>query len=187
MLRGPGQATGARQLARRQGGRCGFGADESGVSAVEFAIVAAPLLLLLLGVLQVAIVYFANFSLENAVERAARLVRTGQAQSMSASDLKTKVCEGLSAPLTCAGLKLDVRSYSSFAGAAGNLTQPLDSKGNIKSGFSYTPGARGDVMVIRAFYPLDIGALLPEEISLSNMASNKRVLVATAAFRNEPF
>lgn len=42
-------------------------------------------------------------------------------------------------------------------------------------------------MVVRAFYPLDIGALLPEEISLSNMADNNRVLIATAAFRNEPF
>jgi hypothetical protein len=190
MVQGSGQANDARQLARKGPGRRGlrrFGGDVSGVSAVEFALVAGPLLFLLLGVLQVALVYFANFSLENAVERAARLVRTGQAQSYSAADFKSKVCRELTAPLTCSGLRIDVRSYPSFGAAASGLTQPLDSKGNLKKGFSYDPGARGDVMVVRAFYPLDIGALLPREISLSNMAGNNRVLIATAAFRNEPF
>lgn len=164
-----------------------FRQDQSGASALEFALVAAPLLLLLLAVLQVGFVFFANFALEGATERAARLVRTGQAQSFNESQFKTEVCKNLSAPLSCNGLKLDVRKYSSFAAAGSGLTQPLDSKGNIKGGFSYDPGSRSDVMVVRAFYPLDIGAMLPTEISLSNMAGNSRVLVATAAFRNEPF
>jgi Flp pilus assembly protein TadG len=190
MMRGSGQASDAKKLARGCGGRRTlhrFGGDASGTSALEFAIVAAPLLLLLLAVLQMAFVFFANFSLENAVDRAARLVRTGQAQSYSASDFKSKVCQELTAPLTCSALQLDVRSYASFGAAASGLIQPLDADGNVKTNFSYDPGARGDVMVVRAFYPLDIGALLPDEISLSNMAGNDRVLVATAAFRNEPF
>ncbi len=190
MVQGSGQANDAGQLARRRGGRRllrRFGSNASGASALEFAIVATPLLLLLLGVLQVAFVFFANFSLENAVERAARLIRTGQAQSFNSSAFKNEVCKEITAPLTCSGLQLDVRKYTSFGSAAAGLTQPLDSDGNIKNDFSYDPGARGDVMVVRAFYPLDIGALLPEEISLSNMADNNRVLIATAAFRNEPF
>jgi Flp pilus assembly protein TadG len=190
MVRSSGQANDARQLARVSGGRCGlrrFGEDASGTSALEFAIVATPLLLLILGVFQVAFVYFANFTLENAVDRAARLVRTGQAQSFNAAQFKNEVCKMLTAPLSCGGLQLDVRKYSSFGGAASNLTQPLDSSGNVKTSFSYDPGARGDVMVVRAFYTLDIGALLPSEISLSNMSGNNRMLIATAAFRNEPF
>jgi len=190
MAQGAGQANGARQLVRGYGARRAlrrFGGDVSGASALEFAIVATPLILLLLAVLQVAFVYFSNFMLESAVDRAARLVRTGQAQSLNAAQFKNEVCKQLTAPLACGNLQLDVRQYSSFAGAESDLTQPLDSAGNLKSNFSYNPGARGDVMVVRAFYPLDIGALLPSEISLSNMAGNKRMLVATAAFRNEPF
>lgn len=190
MVRVPGQANDTGKPVHGNGGRRGirqFGGDASGASALEFALVATPLLLLLLAVLQVALVYFANFTLESAVERAARLVRTGQAQSFSASQFKTEVCKQLLPPLSCSKLQLDVRKYSSFAGAGSGLTQPLNSKGDLKNDFSYDPGARSDVMVVRAFYPLDIGAMLPEEISLSNMAGNNRVLIATAAFRNEPF
>ena len=180
----PAQTTGglgARRSVRR------FCGDASGASALEFAIVAAPLVLLLLAVLQMAFVYFANFALESAVDRAARLVRTGQAQSLNAANFKTEICKQLSAPLSCGALQLDVRSYPSFADASAGLTSPLDSSGNMKSNFSYDSGNAGDVMVVRAFYPLDIGSLLPDEISLSNMAGNNRLLVATAAFRNEPF
>lgn len=166
---------------------CRFRQDQSGASALEFALVAAPLIFLLLAMLQVGLIFFANFVLEGATEHAARLVRTGQAQKFTEAQFKNEVCKQLAAPLTCNGLKLDVRKYASFGAAGSGLTQPLDSNGNIKSSFSYDPGNRSDVMVVRAFYPLDIGAMLPAEISLSNMAGNSRVLVATAAFRNEPF
>lgn len=190
MQHGPKQNEDVKQRPCRRRTRRGlrvFGADNSGSSALEFAMLTAPLILLMLAILQMSFVYFANFSLESAVNLAARMVRTGQAQSFNAAEFKVEVCKKLSAPITCGGLKLDVRKYSNFAGAATGLTQPLDGAGDLKTNFSYDPGARGDVVVVRAFYPLDIGSLLPAEISMSNMSGNKRVLVATAAFRNEPF
>jgi len=179
--RNPARSSSKRWLLRR------FGEDKSGASALEFALVAGPLLLLLLAILQVGFVFLATFALESATERAARLIRTGQAQSLTASQFKTEVCKQVTAPLTCSGLEFDVRKYNSFAGAGSGLTQPLDGSGNMKNNFGFDPGKASDVMVVRAFYPLDIGAYLPTEFSLSNMAGNKRVLVATAAFRNEPF
>ena len=144
-------------------------------------------MLVLLATSQVAYVYFATFVLETATGQAARLVRTGQAQSLTSDELKQEVCKALSAPLSCSALKLDVRPYENFSAAANGLTQPLDGSKDLKEDFSFDPGGSGDVVVVRAFYPLDIGALLPTEVSLSNMSGNKRVLVATAAFRNEPF
>lgn len=168
--------------------RC-FQQDASGASALEFAMVAAPLILLLLAILQIGLVYFANFVLEGATARGARMIRTGQVQSQgfNAAQFKSEVCKQLTAPVTCSGLELDVRSYSSFGGAASNLTDPIGGDGKMKTNFSYDPGVGGDVVVVRAFYPLDIGAILPAEISLGNMGDNSRLLVATAAFRNEPF
>ena len=167
----------------------GFGRNQSGASAVEFALVALPLMFLLLGILQVGVVFFANFALEDATERGARLVRTGQAQSQGfdAAKFKSEVCKYLIAPVSCAGLKLDIRSYSSFGGAAADLTDPLDSSGNMKPNFSYDPGVGGDVVIVRAFYELGLAAELPALISLGNMGNGSRLLVATAAFRNEPF
>lgn len=178
-------------MARRHGRIGGvlrnFSRDTAAASTLEFALVSVPLFFLILALFQMAFVYFANFALESATAQAARLVRTGQAQDLTLAKLKQEVCSKISAPLSCSGLSLDIRKYENFGAAASGLTQPLDAAGNIRTDFKYDPGASGDVMVVRAFYPLDIGALLPAEVSLSNMAGNKRVLVATAAFRNEPF
>lgn len=176
----------------------GFRRNSSGASALEFAIVAGPFLLLVFGILAVSLVFVANMTLENAVEQGARLIRTGEAQSQNfdAARFKTEVCKYLTGPLSCAGLELDVRTCSNFGGC--QLTDPLDSSGNLKSGLSlsYAPGVGGDVVIVRAFYEWDLLAKLPimpvgnnqsVDTRLSNMPNGNRVFIATAAFRNEPF
>lgn len=175
-----------RRERRRFGG---FLRERSGASAVEFALVAVPTILTLLAILEVGLVYFATFNLESATAQGARLIRTGQAQNQKfdAGKFKTEVCKYIVAPITCDGLRLDVRHYTSFANAGSNLTNPLDSKGNLKSNFSYDPGSGGDVVVVRAFYEWQLMAKLPKQISLGNMQNGDRLLVATSAFRNEPF
>lgn len=183
----PEQPEEPRRFGRFNGVLARFRRDTSGASALEFALISVPLFFLILAIFQMAFVYFANFALEGATSRAARLVRTGQAQDLSANQFKTEVCKEISVPLSCSDLELDVRKYDSFGSASSGLTQPLDGSGKMKTDFAFAPGGSGDVVVVRAFYPLDIGALLPTEISMSNMSGNKRVLVATAAFRNEPF
>ena len=176
--------TAARQNLR---GLHQFGRDASGASAVEFALVALPLFYLLFAILEVGIVFFANYTLENAVDQGARMLRTGQAQNQKfdAGMFKTEVCKHITAPLSCGNLKLDVRRFTNFSSA--DLTQPLDAKGELKPNFSYDPGLGGDVVVVRAFYPLDLPALLPAAISMANMAGGNRLVIATIAFRNEPF
>jgi hypothetical protein len=164
-----------------------FRQDRSGASALEFALVATPLLLLLFAVFQVGLVFFANFTLENAAAQGARLIRTGQAQNqgLDAAAFKNEVCKHMSEMLPCAKLQLDVRCFASFGSS--EITNPLDSGGNLKTGFSYCPGAGAEVVVVRAFYPWDLPGLLPSMINLANMNDNHRLLVATVAFRNEPF
>jgi Flp pilus assembly protein TadG len=166
--------------------------DSSGSSAIEFAIVAAPFLVLIFMVLQVGLVYLANGELENAVAQGARLIRTGEAQGQSfdAGRFKTEVCKYLTVLLSCNRLNLDVRTFSSFGGA--DLTNPLDSSGNLKTGFSYQPGVGGQVVIVRAFYDWDLPTKFPKaissiQVSLSNMHNGDLLLIATQAFRNEPF
>jgi Flp pilus assembly protein TadG len=172
---------------RRPRGLRQFGRDRSGASALEFALVAVPTILLLLAILQIGLVFFANFVLEHATAQGARLIRTGQAQGQGfdAAAFRNEVCKYLTAPLSCAGLKLDVRRFKNFSSA--DLTNPLDAGGALKTSFSYDPGTGGDVVVVRGFYEFDIPGLMPIEISMSNMQGGSRILIATAAFRNEPF
>ena len=187
MQKAPDQLTTSKTAGQRQRGVWQFGRDRSGASALEFALVAVPLILLLLAVLQLGLVFLGNYMLEHATAQGARLIRTGQAQTQGfdAAAFKNEVCKHLTAPLSCSGLKLDVRRFTNFSST--ELTNPLDAGGAMKTSFSYDPGNGGDVVVVRGFYEFEIPSLFPVEISMGNMQGGSRVLVATAAFRNEPF
>ncbi len=126
-----------------------------------------PPILLLLAVLQLGLVFLGNYMLEHATAQGARLIRTGQAQTQGfdAAAFKTEVCKYLTAPLSCSGLKLDVRRFTNFSST--ELTNPLDAGGAMKTNFSYDPGKGGDVVVVRGFYEFDIPSLFPIEISMS--------------------
>jgi len=150
-------------------------------------MLAWPVILLLLAITEVGLVNFADTSLENAVTDAARMIRTGQAQSQGfdAGKFKAEVCKRISPPLDCGGIRLDVRHFANFA--ASQLTNPINADGTMKTNFSYDPGVGGDVVVVRGFYEWTIAARLPQPVGLSNMANGDRLLMTTVAFRNEPF
>ncbi len=102
-----------------------------------------------------------------------------------AAKFKGEVCKQLTAPISCAGLRLDVRHFSNFSSA--DLTTPLDDSGKLKTSFTYDPGGPGEIVVVRAFFEWDLIAKMPKDIALSNMDNGNRLLMSTAAFRNEPY
>jgi len=161
--------------------------ERGGSTAIEFGIVALPFFMLLVALIEIGLVFFGNFTLENAVDRAARKIRTGEAQSagFDAGAFKNEICTHVYAMLDCAGgLKIDVRTFKNFNGVA--LPPPLDENGNLVDDFQFDPGLGGDIVVVRAFYDWDLIAAVPGA-GLGNMAGGHRLLSATAAFRNEPF
>jgi Flp pilus assembly protein TadG len=165
-----------------------FVCAQDGAAAVEFSLVAAPFLALMFAIMETALVFFAGQTLETAVADSARLIMTGQAQSQSftAAQFKTQVCAKIGGLFDCAGgLQVDVKTYSSF-GSVDN-SPPLDANGNLKtSSFGYSPGGPGDIVVVRLMYQWPVYASLLG-FNLGDMAGNKRLIMATAAFRNEPY
>jgi hypothetical protein len=77
-----------------------------------------------------------------------------------------------------------VQSYSSFTSVV--ITDPIDASKNFTNTQQYNPGNAGDIVVVRLFYqwPLFVTGL---GYNISNLAGSKRLLTATAAFRNEPY
>ncbi|MBN9544531.1 MAG: pilus assembly protein [Alphaproteobacteria bacterium] len=55
--------------------------SDQGSAAIEFAFVAPIFFALMLGILEIGVMMFAQFALQNSVMDAARLIRTGQAHS----------------------------------------------------------------------------------------------------------
>lgn len=157
----------------------------SGATAVEFAIVAPAFIALLFAILQTALVFFAQQILQTATTQAARLIMTGQAQSASysAAQFQQAVCANATALFNCANLYVNVQTFSSFSSVT--MLNPISNGKFSSSNMSYSPGGTGDIEVVQVFYlwPVYTG---PLGFNLSNANGSTRVLVATAAFRNEP-
>jgi Flp pilus assembly protein TadG len=177
-----------RRLARRASPRR-FVRRQDGAVAVEFGLILLPFLALMFGMMETALVFFADQTLETAVADSARLIMTGQAQtqSLNATTFKNEVCKRIYGLFDCQnGIYVNVQTYSSFGSIS--YTPPLDNNGNlVTNNFNYQPGGPGDIVVVQLFYQWPIYVSLMNLSKLSNMSGNNRLLVATAAFRNEPY
>ena len=166
-----------------------FARGEDGMAAVEFGIVAVPFFALMFAIIETAMIFFANQILETAVADTARLILTGQAQSASysQSDFKNQVCARIYGMFDCAAnMQIDVQTYPTFAAITN--PKPIDANGNlVTSGFGYSPGTACSIVVVRLMYPWPVFVSLYSFNKMADMAGNKKLLMATAAFRNEPF
>ena len=164
-----------------------FAHGEDGAAALEFGMVAAPFLALMFAIMETAIVFFASQTLETAVADSSRLIMTGQVQTgnFTETQFKQAVCAKILGLFDCAnGIKIDVKKYSGFSSI--NNSKPIDAKGNLLTNFGYDPGKQGDIVVVRLMYewPIYVSLL---GFSLSDLSGGKRLIMATAAFRNEPY
>lgn len=178
----------AAHARRALGGRVrGFTRAREGTAAIEFALIAAPFLALLFAIMETAFVFFAGQSLEYAVAQSSRLIMTGQADlgSFDKNAFKNAVCNQVVALFDCQSkLYVNVQNYSSFSAAS--TTPPYNNGQLDTSKMNYQPGQPGDVVVVQLYYQWPIYVSLLSN-NLANQAGNNRLLIATAAFRNEPY
>lgn len=163
--------------------------DQSGVTAIEFAAVGMPFFMMLFGIMGVGLFFFTTFSLENALERASRVIRTGQAQQagMTAEQFKTLVCSHAPQFVDCQNKMLvNVRNY-----AEADLT-PVVSRNeclvnNALTNVSiYQPGAASEVVLVTLCYEWEMAKHIPF-LNLKDMGSGARLIQAAAVFRTEPY
>lgn len=163
-----------------------FFRNERGVTAVDFALVATPFFATLFAVLEVTMIFFGSSALETGVQEAARTIRTRELQMSGGGleEFRDRLCDQAGTLIQCnSKLNIDVRTYPAFADA--DMSPPVDAEGNPIAG-AFIPGGPLDVVVVRAYYVWDIYTPLLGAI-LGNVGStNSRLLISTAAFRNEP-
>jgi Flp pilus assembly protein TadG len=164
-----------------------FRRNRRGSAAVEFALVAPVFFALLFAIIETAIVFFASQVLETVTQDSARMIMTGQAQTggYTQAQFKTYVCSKVSVLFDCVnGIYVDVKSYPGFSSVS--INDPIDASKNFVPPNNYSAGGPGDIVVVRLFYrwPLFVTGL---GYDISNLSGSKRLLSATAAFRNEPY
>ncbi len=178
---------------RRRNRFAAFITDRKGATAVEFALIATPFLALLAALVQTFLLFFAQSQLELAVRQSARQILTGQVQSLDATLTQTQataafhqtVCNNALILFTCSGVLVDVQVASQWSSANTGLpTLIYDGNGNVTN-LSFNPGNAGDIVVVRVMYmwPVFFG---PIAFNMANQPNGNRLIMATAAFQNEP-
>jgi Flp pilus assembly protein TadG len=173
---------GARRLA----------ADARATTAVEFALVAPLVIALILGAMQIAVIYLAQAEIENAAEQAARIVLTNQAPAAGAAgqtSFQNKVCGYLPALFTCSSVMVDLQAQAISAGSSDALiltppTLTYGGSGQVTNSWNYAPGTPGQLMILRVMYqwPVIVG---PLGLAFSDLANGTLFMSSTQVFQNE--
>jgi hypothetical protein len=190
-----------------------FARDAKGSTMVEFALLIVPFLACLFAIVEIGLVFFAGQTLETAVGDASRLIMTGQAQAYSSTDFQNQICwnppsdpnapqppsppgaaKALTTLFDCTKIQVDVQVLGAFSSTSmapptaidPNTGLPTAGGGAYTGNFSYSVGTPCSIMAVRVVYewPTFVRYL---GLDLATLPNGKRLLMATAAFRNEPY
>jgi hypothetical protein len=107
-------------------------------------------------------------------------------QAQATAAFHQTVCKNGAILFTCAGLMVDVQVASQWSAA--NTGMPIltyNSDGTVSNTWQFNPGNAGDIVVVRVMYlwPVFFG---PIAFNMANQANGSRLIMASAAFQNEP-
>ncbi|NQW02349.1 MAG: pilus assembly protein [Rhodospirillales bacterium] len=170
-----------------------------GIVAVEFALIAPVFLYLLMGILEVSIMFLATTVVDGATYAAARKIRTGEAQLSgdATTTFQTELCAELVGVYNCDDITLDVRTFSSFSTVTipdikingdGDLVfddGDDDDTNDVLYVTEFTTGGSGDIVVARVIYSWEFATPFIGVLFADN--GTAKFLSTTAVFRSEPY
>lgn len=174
----------------------GLKRSESGATAVEFALVAGPFLFVLGTICETGLMLFTEYVIQNSVQEASRMVRTGQVTSgdgtllKTAAEFKTEICGTVNIIINCASdLNVYVDSSTDFASLTAEMEDPVNI-GRKSNGDPYvpvySPGAALQAATVIATYDWNFSFPFMEFLGNVNDGGARRIY-GLAIFRNEPF
>jgi Flp pilus assembly protein TadG len=179
-----------------------FVRSRRGATAVEFALIATPLMMLMFGVLELAMILLVSATLDTATDFAARNIRTGQFQSGLSSAPKTQegfrklVCVNMSWLTRMCDLAtpkpgdpdpnplfVEARSFDSFASASAAPARDPNTFNPQQT--NWCAGNPEDIVVVTTYFKWPI--VTPLLSPLFKNYDGGRMITSTRLFRNEPF
>jgi hypothetical protein len=168
--------------------------DENGSAAIEFALVALPFLLFVLGLLGMGLYFLASTSLEYGVEAAARKLRTGEAEkgSMTVDSFRELVCEKAGSYIDCGKISTIVQHAETWSGitpqpctdGSGNRAGSTGSSGELINKYA---GSASDVVLVTVCYEWDLAQNFKFLKLGSGDGSGPAIIQAATAFKSEPY
>lgn len=121
--------------------------------AVEFALIAFPLCILLFALIEIGLIYWVSATLDNGIDASMRQFYVqAEASSKTLSEgVRGDLCRQMSPVVKCENLKVDIAAYESFASI--DRSSPVDpSTGTWRAGFGDQHGCltKGSIVVVQA-------------------------------------
>ncbi|MFZ5617571.1 MAG: TadE/TadG family type IV pilus assembly protein [Pseudomonadota bacterium] len=162
-----------------------------GSSAVEFALIAPLFLALTFSVIESGYFFFIDSAVNAANAKAARLIRTGQAQTgaISRDAFFDEICDVVQLFGDCAErLTVDVARFSTFAELAADVAAPVcrDADPDAVDAIPYETGAARDIVRVRVCY-LHKSFNPGFGLNLERAKGGAVKIFSTTIFRNEPY
>jgi len=163
--------------------------DRAGAAALEYVIVGPIFLAMILVTFDLGYMLFCQSVLDGAARTAARLVRTGQAQTSGSpqSAFFAALDSNLSGVISPAAISADVESFPDFSTLKTGLPPMIDPKTG-KPITNFSPGVPNNAVAVRVTYVYNfmvpwVGSLLMSTGGSPNSAR----LSSTVIFKNEPY
>jgi Flp pilus assembly pilin Flp len=178
-----------------------FRKNAQGVTAVEFGFVAFPFMLFVFGIIAVGLQFFTVNALDNAVEAAARKIRTGEAQraGLTLQDFKDLICEsgGYYIENDCSHIYVHVQSATNWAEITprecaedGQMTP----QANMTASLADSSGGAEQVVLVTVCYDWQLPISFPylrymmmRPIDGVPLESGGSLIQSVATFRTEPY
>jgi len=164
----------------------------NGAVAVEYALILPVFLYFLIGIVEMAMLFYTTTVVDGSVTNAGRQIRTGQAQlsGNTLTTFQTQLCNSLGSVYDCNSMTYNVQTFASFA-TVSMPTVKLDADGNLVDAdgnpivLAFSAGGAGEITVVRVIYSWEF--LTPLIGALMGGTNNTKLLSSTAVFRNEPY
>ena len=170
--------------------------NDEGSAAIEFAIVALPCMLFVLGLLGLGLYFLASTQLEYGAEVAARKLRTGESEtgsegSMTVKGFKNLICTAAGYYINCKKLSVVVQHAPTWSGITPQAC--VDSNGKMVGStgadddmINKHAGSANDVVLVTLCYQWDLAENFPF-LNLGNDGNGPAIIQAATAFKSEPY
>ncbi len=160
--------------------------NKKGTTAIEFSLAGVPFILMIIGILEMSLMFTAQNLLESSTNSAARLIRTGQVQQGGGeSAFSDAVCDLAGILIPCGDIQYQVLPLDDFGAAEDLPDAAFDEEGNLEEQ-GFDPGGVSDVVIIRVAYKYPIKTPLMQFL-LSNNNDSNRLMISTIVLQTEPY
>jgi Flp pilus assembly protein TadG len=162
--------------------------EERATTAVEFSMIGIPFVLMIVGIVEMALMFTVQSIIQQATFDAARLIRTGQLQQGELGDpeqaFRQAVCDFAELVVPCAEIQYQVEKLDNFSDADDNPPE-FDEEGNMED-TPFDPGVENDIVLIRVAYNFPIRTPMMKPL-LATVDGTKRSIFSTIILQTEPY